>query len=112
VTADDVEWTLGILLAAGHDPDHLLDRYSFDQLSLFARCTLGHHTRMLNMLLAPVLGGQGAEWTGHKVQAPKTNAASRTDKQKKTRDSMLLHQLASSPFGVRTVQGSDAPAYG
>ena len=85
MTAEDVEWTLGILLAAGHDPDHLLGRYSFDQLALFARCVIGHHARMLDMLLRPVVGAQGMGWKDHKVPRPQASQ-DRTDAEKGQRE--------------------------
>jgi len=110
VTADDVEWTLGVLLAAGHDPDHLLTTYSFDQLALFARCTLGHHVRVLNMLLSPMLGSQGMEWTDHKVPRSQAGQKKRTDAEEAKRESRLLQKLAASPFGVRTAQTSSTGA--
>ena len=101
-----MEWTLGILLAAGHDPDHLLSTYSFDQLALFARAVLSHHARMLDLLLRPVLGAQGVEWKDHKVPRPTTRRGPRTDAEQDAREQALLRSLAASPLSVRTVRTS------
>lgn len=94
------------MLAAGHDPEHLLARYSFDQLALYARCILGHHVRMLDMLLRPVLGAQGVEWKDHKVKRPTDRKRPRTDAENEQREAALLASLSASPFGFRTVSTS------
>jgi hypothetical protein len=105
-----VEWTLGILLAAGHDPAHLLASYSFDQLALYARCILGHHVRMLDLILRPVLGAQGVEWKDHNVPRPAGRKRPRTDAENEQREAALLQRLSSAPFGMRTVQTSGGDA--
>lgn len=107
---------LGVLLTAGHDPDRLLDVYSFEQLALFARCILSHRVEMLNAILGPVSGALGAEYDPSRVDRPR---ASRRDpsrhknadyRDEGAKEAALLQALARSPIGVRTVQTSAEPS--
>jgi hypothetical protein len=66
------------LISSGHDPDHLLSTYSWAQLGIFARCVVRSRVSLLNALIGPVVGTQGAEWTGHRV----ADAPTPTKKQK------------------------------
>lgn len=62
---------LGALFAAGHDLS-LLERYSWDQIALMAECLGMHHTRMFDVLLAPVAAFMGK---GYKpASAPKSGS--------------------------------------
>jgi hypothetical protein len=54
---------------AGHDLDHLLDTYSLEQLGHHARWVLQYQTKMLNLLLQPIVGMSGHEWAPHSVKA-------------------------------------------
>ena len=80
---------------------------SFTQLALFARCTLGHHVRVLDMLLRPLHGAAGLGWKDHEVKKPPTPQRPRTEEEGVARDDKLLAKIAWSPFGFRSVQVSD-----
>ena len=112
--AEDVEQTLGVLVAAGHDPDRLLDVYSFEQLALFARCILSHQINMLNAILGPVSGALGADYEPSRVEGEKKRNRPRRPESHRNADysddegkeAALLQALARSPIGVRTVKTS------
>jgi hypothetical protein len=50
----------------------VLDRYSFEQIGLMARCILRSRADMLNAVVGPVVGTvAGGEWRGHSVEGGK-----------------------------------------
>jgi hypothetical protein len=52
--------------------ESLLDKYTFDQVGLMARCVLRSRAAMLNAILGPVVGAtSGADWKGHSVSGGK-----------------------------------------
>ena len=101
-----------MLVYAGHDVEHLLDTYSLEQLGAHASWVMRYQVQMLNMLLGPIAGMQGAEWKPHKVdqQAPNRprdpkhhRNADYTDPAKKE---AALEAAMSRRFRVKTVPAS------
>jgi hypothetical protein len=93
---------------AGHDPDDLLDKYSFEQLGLFARCSITHQVKMLNMVLGPVLGASGLGWKPHKMekQHDPRNHKNSNFNDSEEKEKALLSAMARAPVGMRTIKTS------
>ena len=116
MTAEDVEATLGVLLAAGHDLDRILGLYTFDQVALMARCITGHHVRMLNLLLSPIAGSMGADYTPHR--APSSPSRRRDPRGYRSADystpeskeAGLLNAFAKAGIRVKSAPGAGPPA--
>lgn len=81
----------------------MLDRYTFDQLGLFARSVITHQSNMLDMLLSPMLGAQGVEYKPGSVVDSEKKADPRSDQEK---EDALLAAFSRSPIGLRTVHTS------
>ena len=78
----------------------MLEHYSFEQISLFAKCAISHQVKMLDMVLSPMLGASGVGW-----KPGKTGSNSKSSEGDK--ETALLNKLARSPIRVRTVKTSE-----
>lgn len=71
-----------------------------DQMALFARCSLQHQIKMMEMIISPMLAASGVDYKPGKVLNKKP---AKTREQK---DADRLKKLSRIPVGVRTVQTS------
>lgn len=55
------------MLAAGHDPEHLLNTYSWEQIELWGYCIARHHIGMVEMVVEPVMAAMGIEYKAGSV---------------------------------------------
>ena len=83
----------------------MLDTYSFSQLAVHARAIMGHHARILNMLIGPVLASQGIAYDPIKIDAAASGAPA-TDKELAAKENAKLRAVSASPFRVKTVKTS------
>lgn len=105
---------IGALVYSGHDLDHLLGTYSFDQLALMARASLGHQVKIMNMMLSPLHGMQGMGWKDHQVDKPQGPQRQRRPGEHRAadydtaeaKDKALMQALAHAPVRVRSVKVS------
>lgn len=56
------------MLGSGHDLDHLLNTYTWDQLALQAKCVLRSRVQLLNLIIGPMVGSTGSTWKEHTVK--------------------------------------------
>lgn len=67
---------LGAWVHAGHDPNHVLSTYSFEQIALHGRLIIQHDIATIDMVMRPLLGAAGFGFKSPKVD----------DGSKKTKD--------------------------
>lgn len=51
-----------MLVGSGHDLEHLLSTYSWDQLALQAKCVILNRVEMLNMIASPLVQALGGKY--------------------------------------------------
>ena len=78
--------TIGVCLSAGYDLDDLIDRYSWEQIGLIAEMILRDRFGTIEMLLSPLIGAAGGDYTAPSVKS--------TAKRSKTKGNHKIHRAA------------------
>lgn len=93
----------------------MLDRYSWEQIGLMAECVLTDRFETLSMIVQPIVGGLGQDYTGPSVGKKQRK---RTDNPRhrvhraadfdsaEARDAALLGSLGRAGIRIRSVPAS------
>lgn len=107
---------LGVLLAAGHDQDHLLHTYSWEQLAQQAACVARYQMSVVEMLAEPMLAALGAKLKRGRVTRPTRRDGRRVRTFRASeisdpveREQRMLGAFAAMGVPVRTRSSAPAP---
>jgi hypothetical protein len=104
-----------VLIAAGHDLNMLLDRYSWEEIGLMAEMVLRDRYGTIESLLSPLLGMSGAEYKPASVESKTGKRARKKDPRSHKnadydtdadKERALMGSLSRMGLRVKTVQAS------